>query len=140
MSMHVGSCLCGAIAFELSGDPLTMTYCHCSRCRKAGGHVTVMVKAKDFRWIRGKELVVRYEPPAPWTLVRYFCRDCGTYLGEPEAQPDAFPICAQLFDDDPGIRPMLHEHVSDKGVWYEITDGLPQYDDAPPLSAFRPQK
>jgi len=133
-----GSCLCGGIQFEVTGEPLTMAYCHCSRCRKAGGMATVMVRAEDFRWIQGQELVSRYVPEPPWDLVRCSCRICGTYLGEPEAHPEAFPLSAHAFDDDPRIRPVLHEQVAGKPPWYELTDGLPEFDGQPPLSAFFP--
>lgn len=135
-----GSCLCGGVQFEVRGKPLTMAYCHCSRCRKAGGLANVTVRAEDFRWVRGRELVARYEPEPPFNLVRSFCRVCGTYLGEPETNPKAFPISAHAFDDDPSFRPVLHEHVSGKPSWYEISDDLPQYPEAPPLAAFFPKE
>jgi len=35
-------------------------------------------------------------------------------------------------DEDPGIRPSAHIFVGSKAVWFEITDGLPQYDRFPP--------
>ena len=133
-----GSCLCGGIRFEVTGDPLTMAYCHCSRCRKAGGIASVTVRAQDFRWIQGHELVTRYTPEPPWNLIRCFCRVCGTYLGEPETDPKAFPLSAHTFDDDPRIRPVLREQVASKPPWYELTDGLPEYANAPPLSALFP--
>ena len=113
-----------------------MNYCHCSRCLKAGGTAIVTVLAEGFRWVQGAELVARYEPEPPFHLVRCFCRACGTYLGEPEAHPKAFPISAAALDDDPGVRPVLHEYTSDKAPWYEILDDLPQFSGAPPLEAF----
>lgn len=133
-----GSCLCGAVRFEVTGKPLTMAYCHCSRCRKVGGSASVMVRAEDFRWTQGREVVTRYEPEPPWHLVRCFCRVCGTYLGEPETHPKGFPLSAQAFDDDPEIRPVLHEQTSGKPPWYEIVDLLPQYENDPPMAAFFP--
>jgi hypothetical protein len=30
-------------------------------------------------------------------------------------------------DDDPGVRPTAHVFVDSKAVWFEITDGLPQF-------------
>ena len=134
-----GSCLCGGIAFEVSGRPIGMAYCHCSRCRKAGGLANVLVAARDFRWVRGAELVKRYTPEPPWNLVRCFCEVCGTYLGEPETHPKAFSLSAHTFDDDPRVRPILHEQTDAKPAWYEITDGLPQYPGAPPPDAFFPK-
>ena len=127
-----GSCLCGGVRFEITGTPLFMTYCHCTRCRKVGGGASVAVRAEQFRWVRGRELVVRYEPEPPYHLVRCFCRVCGSYLGEPETNARGFPIAASALDDDPGVRPVLHEHVAEKPAWYEIYDDLPQFPGPPP--------
>ena len=32
-----GSCLCGAVRYEATGEPKRFVHCHCSRCRKATG-------------------------------------------------------------------------------------------------------
>lgn len=134
-----GSCLCGAVRFEISGAPLSLSYCHCQRCLKvAGATGNLGVRAEDFRFVAGRELVTRYEPEPPFELIRCFCSRCGSYLGEPETHPKLFPIAASALDDDPRVRPLLHEHVADKAPWYEIHDDLPQYPGAPPLSAFAP--
>ncbi len=136
-----GSCLCGGIGFEVAAKPpIGIGICHCSRCRKTGGPANVTVLAESFQWIRGEELVVRYEPEPPFNLIRSFCRVCGTHLGVPETHPKLFPIAAAVFDDDPVARPVLHEYVDDKAPWYEIHDDLPQYPRDPPLPAFAPKE
>ena len=127
-----GSCLCGGVRFEITGPPLWLAYCHCSRCRKVGGMANLSVRAEHFRWLQGRELVQRYEPEPPHELVRCFCRRCGSYLGEPDTSPVGFPLAASALDDDPGVRPILHEWVADKAPWYEIQDDLPQHPGAPP--------
>ncbi len=127
-----GSCLCGGIEFEIRGAPLWMAVCHCSRCRKAGGSTTVAVLAEQFSWLRGEELVERYDHEPPYHLVRCFCRVCGTYLGEPDLEAGGFPVAANALDDDPGLHPILHEHVADKPDWVQIPDDAPQYDGHPP--------
>jgi hypothetical protein len=131
-----GSCLCGGVRFEITGGPLWLAWCHCTRCRKAGGWANLTVLADNFRWVQGRELVARYEPEPPYHLVRCFCRVCGSYLGEPDTSPKIFPVSASALDDDPGVRPILHEWVVDKPAWYEILDDLPRYPESPPLSAF----
>ena len=108
-----------------------MSRCHCSRCRKSGSGATVAVRARDFHFLAGEELVARYQPPAPYTLVRCFCRVCGTPLGEPATNERGFPIAAGALDDDPGVRLALHEHVAEKAAWYEIDDALPKFPGAP---------
>jgi hypothetical protein len=126
-----GSCLCGAVRFELTAPPLFMACCHCSRCRKAGGGMaaTVAVRSEDFRWVAGREHVVRYQPEPPWKLIRSFCGLCGTSLGEPDtnAEGGGFPIAASALDDDPGLRVVLHECVADKPAWLDLCDDAHQF-------------
>lgn len=40
---------------------------------------------------------------------------------------------ATALDDDPGVRPVLHEHVADKPAWLEILDDLPRFAGSPPM-------
>lgn len=127
-----GSCLCGAVRFEIDGKPLWMTRCHCTRCRKSGGGHVISVRAEQFRWIQGSELVTRYHPEPPYHIPRCFCGRCGTYLGEPDTSEKGFPIAANALDDDPGVTPILHEFVSEKAPWVEIGDDRPQYPGRPP--------
>ena len=30
---YKGSCFCGAVEFDVTGDPVVMGYCHCESCR-----------------------------------------------------------------------------------------------------------
>ena len=123
-----GSCLCGAVTFEITGKPRSLTYCHCSRCRKQAGvfAAVVMVRREDFRLLSGAEHIQRYVPEAPWRHVRAFCGACGSPLGEPSDEHELFPLAASALDDDPGVRPVLHQNVASKPAWYEITDGVKQ--------------
>ena len=123
-----GSCLCGAVRFEIASGPRSLTYCHCSRCRKQAGAfaAVLMVRREDFRLTAGAEHIRRYAPEAPWKHVRAFCGTCGSPLGEPSDEHELFPIAASALDDDPGVRPVLHMNVAWKPAWYEITDGVTQ--------------
>lgn len=125
-----GSCHCGGVAFEIRGKPGPMGHCHCTRCRKACGGAfwtALLVRAADFRYVRGRELVERYVPDPPYRHVRCFCRRCGCFLGEPDSG-ERFPISAAILDDDPGSRPQGHEWVADGAPWYEIEDDLPRFE------------
>lgn len=37
--MPKGSCLCGAVSFEVAGALAAPDACHCSQCRRQSGHV-----------------------------------------------------------------------------------------------------
>lgn len=132
--MHKGSCLCGQIRYEISGEITGVLNCHCSRCRKFHGaafRTRAWVRTKDFRWISGESLLTHYES-SPGRL-RTFCRICGSNLITKLRDNEAlygFPL--GTLDTDPGVKPEAHCFVGSKAPWYEITDNLPQYEKFPP--------
>ncbi|WP_151718231.1 GFA family protein [Gemmobacter serpentinus] len=129
--MYAASCCSGAVAFTASGPPTMMGTCHCSRCRKLGASTIAFVRRDDLHWQRGQEHVAQYQPEAPYTYARCFCRLCGTALGEILSQADSFPIPANVFDGDIGLPNQFHVYVSEKPEWSVICDGAPQYATAP---------
>jgi hypothetical protein len=102
-------------------------------CRKYHGAAFgtyVGVKAADFRWLKGEELVTSYESSPGGQ--RGFCRTCGSNLPVLEPGAKEFFIPAGTLDDDPGVRPAVHIFVASKAPWVEIDDELPQFDEYPP--------
>jgi hypothetical protein len=123
-----GSCLCGAVRFEIRGPLGAMSHCHCAMCRKAHGAAFgtySTVKRSDFALLSGADSIVSYRSSP--TVTRTFCRTCGSTLQWiTDGRPDALDVAIGTLDDDPGIRPSLHIFTGSKAPWFEITDGLPQ--------------
>ncbi len=132
-----GSCLCGGVRYEISGPLSYPLNCHCSMCRKAHGAAfrsRARVKAEDFRWTKGVELVTYYES-SPGNH-RGFCRVCGSpLLSRFDDKPEYYGLPLGALDDDPGIKPGFHVFVAHKAPWYDITDDLPQFAELPPRRA-----
>jgi hypothetical protein len=132
-----GSCLCGGVRYEVSGPLSYPLNCHCSMCRKAHGAAfrsRARVKADDFRWTQGAELVAYYES-SPGNH-RGFCRVCGSpLLSRFDNDPRSYGLPLGALDDDPGIKPGFHVFVASKAPWYDITDELPQFAELPPKKA-----
>ncbi|MBC45815.1 MAG: aldehyde-activating protein [Thalassospira sp.] len=126
--MIKGSCLCGKVTFEISGEPSSLSYCHCSRCRKVAGVFSAVVigKADDLQLLTGEEVIGRYRGPDA-KFDRCFCKECGTSLGD-LASGDIYVVAASALDDDPKIRPSVHIHTASKPDWYDITDDLLKFD------------
>ena len=124
-----GSCLCGRIAIEIDGTPRSLSYCHCSRCRKAEGVFAAVLigAADDLRIVSGQEHIRRLDTEEPWTHRRAFCDTCGSALGELQSG-SMYVVAASLLDDDPGLRPTAHLNVASKPAWYEIDDNLKKFD------------
>ena len=47
------------------------------------------------------------------------------------ASLETYGIAVASLEGDPGVRPGFHCFVAFKAPWFEITDGLPQYEGYP---------
>ena len=128
-SHHRGSCLCGGIAYEVSGALGDFGYCHCTSCRKASGSAhaaNAPVERAQFQLTRGAELLHEFES-SPGKL-RAFCSRCGSplyaYLRE---SPDMLRLRLGSLDTPLGQKPKAHTFVSDKAGWDEIHGPVPQF-------------
>jgi hypothetical protein len=130
-----GSCLCGEVGFELTGPPMRMMYCHCSRCRlgRSAAHAAnAFWKVDQFRWTRGESLVTEYKVADARFHTSAFCSKCGGKVPRVATERGVAVVPAGALDTDPGIRAQAHIFVADKAPWYEITDALPQFEAMPP--------
>jgi hypothetical protein len=112
-----------------------MYHCHCSRCRRArsAAHTTnLFTKIDDFRFTRGEELVVEYKVPEARFFTVAFCKRCGGETPRISRERGTVGVPAGTLDTDPGMRPQANIYVGSKAPWFEITDGLPRHDEAPP--------
>ena len=129
-----GSCLCGDVAFEFTGQPSRVMNCHCSRCRHSRGaaHATnVFLNADQFRWLRGKDKSRLYRPPDAERFAVSFCTRCGGKTPMVSETANFGMIPAGSLDDAPGMEPMAHIFAGSKAPWFEITDGRPQFEEYP---------
>ncbi|WP_299876498.1 GFA family protein [uncultured Sulfitobacter sp.] len=122
---HRGSCLCGAVVFEVSGPLPAPIACHCSMCRKVSGHFGVASEVPDaaIRLISEKSL--RWFASSP-KVRRGFCGVCGSSLLFDAVFKDWTGISMGAFDGATRTHLAQHIFVADKGDYYRITDGLPQ--------------
>jgi hypothetical protein len=129
-----GSCLCGAIAWELAGACERMQNCHCSRCRRArsAAHATnAFYKKEQLSWVRGKAEVRSYSLPGAKYFGQDFCQHCGSPVPRVVAATGRVVVPCGSLDDDPGTRPLGNIFATSKAPWFEITDGLPEWDAYP---------
>jgi hypothetical protein len=130
-----GSCLCGAVAFEISGPSQRMVNCHCSRCRRgrSAAHATnVAYPSSAFRFTRGAQHVVEYKVPEARFFAVAHCKTCGSAVPRVSQERGIAIVPAGSLDTDPGVRPTAHIYVGSKAGWFTITDELTQHENGPP--------
>ncbi|HXC52362.1 MAG TPA: GFA family protein [Candidatus Limnocylindrales bacterium] len=129
-----GSCLCGAVRFEVTGDPLWAHNCHCSRCRKTRGAAfasNLFIGEDGFRYIEGESEVRSYKPPGAERFTHAFCTRCGSSMPWRNESRAMVVVPMGCLDGDPGIEPRANIFVESKATWFAITDALPQSPAAP---------
>ncbi len=125
--MHKGSCLCGVVKFEVSGELPAPTACHCTQCRKHSGHVEASTDIpRSSLTIFGSENVTWFHTSAK-NVRRGFCAVCGSSLFWDPIGRDWTSISMGTFDTPTHTKLKMHIHVASKGDYYELNDGLPQF-------------
>lgn len=132
--MHTGSCLCGAVKYEIRGEFGAGFFCHCTRCRKASGSAfasNILAATQDFVITQGAEAVKVFSTKLG--VHRHFCGECGSPLiSKRDAMPEVVRVRVGTLDTPLAHGPQAHIYVGSKADWYEIHDELPQYPDRPP--------
>jgi hypothetical protein len=104
MSSRLGGCLCGAIRYATSAEPIRVVYCHCKFCQRATGSaylVEPIFEKISFEIVSG--LPTTYTQASAGSGKRVtinFCSTCGTKLFlELERFPAIIGVYGGTFDD-----------------------------------------
>lgn len=135
-SPHTGGCRCGAVRFEAQGEPLSVSYCHCSDCRRAtGAPVSAFVSFRAEGVSLSGDTLRTFENGA---VTRSFCGTCGSpiaYLDQRLADHVYFMLGAM--DSPAEYKPTLHAYVREQLPYVHMPDGLQRY---PKTSVPRPDE
>jgi hypothetical protein len=124
-----GSCLCGAVRYEITAPLGTVGHCHCAMCRKAHGaafSTNAVVPTDALTVTSGAALISQYASSP--NRRKCFCSQCGSQLFIRRLdKPQITVVTLGTLDGDPQTRPERHVFVASKAPWYEIDEALPQF-------------
>ena len=131
--MLAGGCHCGAVRYEIHGEPLTHALCHCSDCRRHAG-------APMVGWTMYPDAAVKVTKGSPRTYHsslhgrRQFCGDCGTGLFYRNAKmlPGLIDVQSATYDTPDAVPAQAHIQVADRITWMRNAHELPEFDRYPP--------
>jgi hypothetical protein len=129
-----GSCLCGAVRYVASGDPLRFYHCHCGRCRKSSGtgHATnLMLTNARLDFHQGESLLKRFKVPEAELFTRQFCGNCGSAVARFVPEKDVVVIPAGSLNNAPPINPQARIFWDSRAAWSCDGDALPRYPEYP---------
>lgn len=120
--MKTGSCLCGAVSFELRGPIRATIACHCIQCRKQTGNYLSATDSAD------SDLVLTRHDGLKWfrssaEAQRGFCQECGSVLFWKRDGSDKTSICTGSIDGPSGAPLEGHIFCESAGDYYVIAGG-----------------
>ncbi len=135
---YTGGCGCGAVRYEISGEPLVMGDCQCRDCQHTSG-----TGHGSYLTFPDRKRVTLKGTATPWDIVadsgnvktRAFCPACGSpvYLTF-SAMPDLFTIHAASLDDPARYRPQIVTYAARAQAWDRVDPKLPAFDRMPPAT------
>jgi len=127
-----GRCSCGEVSFTLENTLDYAYYCHCSRCRTRTGSAFATIGGASIDKLRvtagNKNLLIEGECSDGYGAR---CSRCYAFLFAAVRGRQYVHVSLGVLAGTPSRLPDHHIYVASKAPWYQITDGLPQYDELP---------
>lgn len=130
MARYTGGCLCGALRWEATAEPIYAGHCYCADCRKASGSgfIPFMAFSGDTLTISGKALTHRLALGDGRIAIRNACAVCaGLVFGGEIGQSKDFNIYAGSLDDPGVFQPKIAIFTRDRAPWALIPSGLKEF-------------
>jgi hypothetical protein len=137
-----GGCKCGAVRYELTGEPRSIYACHCRDCqRETGGPYSIGILAwrKDFILIEGTNTITLSKvAESGRTVVQHLCGECFTRIShDPTGDASIVVIRAATLDDPSWVEPVIQIWTASKLPFVHLDDRLPTHErQAPSRNAF----
>jgi hypothetical protein len=126
-----GGCRCGAVRYEITGEPVATRACHCSDCQQSTGSAfssNLVTREDDFRITQGETKSFDVQSDRGNTVERHFCPICGSPLyGRAGALPGLLTVRAGNLDDPTGFRPEALFYTSRAPAWLNPDDDIPTH-------------
>jgi hypothetical protein len=120
-----GGCLCGAVRYRVTGDPLARTLCHCRSCRRATGGASVawaVFPAGDVEIVRGEVREYSSSPGIHWGT----CGACGSLVAyRRDSRPEHRDVTTATLDDPDAFPPTVEIWTGEKIGWEMLNPDLP---------------
>ena len=133
---YQGSCFCGDVKFNVTGEPEAMAYCHCKSCRKwSAGPISAFTlwKPETLKITQGLDNIAGFDknPISGDKAVvsnRVWCKNCGGHLYTDHPAMGLIDVPAVIIKDL-AFNPTFHVHYQE--TVHPMKDGLPKFKDLP---------
>jgi len=132
---YKGGCACGAIRYEISGEPVFSNHCQCRDCQSesGAGHLSHLTFMREGVKVSGKAASWEMTADSGNKKSRHFCPNCGSpvYMTF-AAMPQLFTIRAASLDDPARFQPQAVTYAVRGYAWDHLDPALVKFDTMPP--------
>jgi len=129
---YSGRCLCGAIRYEVSGRPNSVSVCHCSDCQRSAGAPMIV-------WAEFPESELKVTQGVPKTInssgsaMRSFCPECGSglFYRNEEILPGVVEVQSSTLDNPDSLQPTFQIQTAEQQSWVPHLAGLKAFERFP---------
>jgi hypothetical protein len=130
-----GGCLCGAIRYELAGEPVFQVACHCRDCQYTSGGaptLAVVVPRAALKITKGEARTHWVTADSGAKVGRSFCAQCGTPIfSEPSGIGEIAVIKVGSLDDPSAFKVQADIWMKSAQPWHRPHEGAAQFDESP---------
>lgn len=132
-NLHLGSCLCEQVKFEVIGNFDHFFLCHCKYCQKDTGSAhaaNLFSTTAQLNWISGLDKVETYNLPAT-RHVKSFCKKCGSAVPNHQMNGKLLVVPAGSLNSDLTVLPEAHIFCSSKASWDNGLENIQTFEQLP---------
>lgn len=135
MKLIEGGCICRAVRYTATAEPLTVRACWCRVCQYiAAGNASVnLAFERSAVTLTGELRDFPLVADSGNHMHRRFCPQCGVHVtSEAAERPHLIILRAGTLDEPRRFRPLGNIWVSEAPAWAHIDPSLPQFPGQPP--------
>jgi hypothetical protein len=131
---RTGGCVCGALRWRATGEPMLQGLCHCRSCQRisGSGHVGWIAFPQASVTVTGTTRSASRIGGSGRTATRFSCPAClAVIYGTAEVMPGMINLYAGSLDDPAQFQPTIAVFVGERPPWDDTSRGLICYDTVP---------
>lgn len=130
MTEHTGGCLCGAVRYTITGEPRSVSLCHCRHCQKLSGSaftLNLVVRETDFVQ-QGDTVLFEDQGDSGNAVHRHFCGQCGAHiLARIASAPGKIVLKGGTLDDPNSFTPKAEIYTNRAPAWLVPVEGTQRF-------------
>jgi hypothetical protein len=138
-----GQCSCGAVTYEIVGEPLFVQACHCTDCQTTTGSafvVHVVIPEAQLQ-IQGDTSMSTVPSGSGMGCELHYCSSCAVFIWVRYLyhQVPVIAIRAGTLNDKQAVTPQAHIFTQSKQAWVQIPSDVPSFEQAADRDAIWPR-